>query len=262
MIRLFMGKRWLVAGNWKMHKTPAETAEYFEKFIPLVSNIKKPEILICPPFIDIPAAVEKTRGSGIRIGAQNCHFEKEGAFTGEISPVMLKAAGCEYVILGHSERRHIFGESDELINKKVLSALEEGLRVILCVGETLQERESSLTFTVIESQLKLGLSGVGDKLDRVDIAYEPVWAIGTGVAAKPEDAEEVHKFIYSQLEKINPEKASSVRVLYGGSVKPQNAEAILSQPHIKGVLVGGASLKPDSFAQIATVADRLMSKGV
>ena len=250
-------ERFLIAGNWKMHKTPSETVQYFEEFIPLVKELNKVELLICPPFIDIPAAVEKTKETNVKIGGQNCYYEKEGAFTGEISPVMLKAAGCEYVILGHSERRHIFGENDELINKKVLAALNEGLRVILCVGETLQEREGGLTFTVVESQLRLGLSGAEEFLDRIEIAYEPVWAIGTGVPAKPKDAEEVHKFIYKILKELNPEKGEKVRVLYGGSVKPNNAEAILSQPHIKGVLVGGASLKPDSFAEIAKIGERL-----
>jgi len=252
-------ERLLIAGNWKMHKTPKETVQYFEDFLPRVKDFQKIELLICPPFIDIPTAVEKTKGSSVKIGGQNCHFEREGAFTGEISPVMLKEAGCEYVILGHSERRHIFDESDELINKKVLAALKEGLRVILCVGETLQEREGGLTFTVVESQLRLGLSGAEEFLDRIEIAYEPVWAIGTGVPAKPEDAEEVHTFIYKILEELNPEKGKSVRVLYGGSVKPNNAKAILSQPHIKGVLVGGASLKPDSFAEIAKIGEELSS---
>ncbi len=255
-----MGEKLLIAGNWKMHKTPQQTVEFFQEFNPKVEDIDEVEILICPPFIDIPAAVEATQGTNIKIGAQNCFYEKEGAFTGEISPVMLRAAGCQYVILGHSERRHIFGEKDEVINKKVISALEEGLRVILCVGETLQERESGLTFTVVESQLKLGLSGVEDKLDQIDIAYEPVWAIGTGVAAKPEDAQEVHAFIYSVLNKLNPEKASKVRVLYGGSVKPNNAEQLLSQPDIKGVLVGGASLKPETFAEIVKIGQRLSNK--
>ena len=252
-----MGEKLLIAGNWKMHKTPTETVEYFKEFLPLVNEVNNVEVLICPPFIDIPAAVKATKGSNIQIGAQNCYFEKEGAFTGEISPVMLKAAGCKYVILGHSERRHIFGESNELINKKVISALEEGLKVILCVGETLEERESGLTFTVIESQLRLGLSGVENFLDRIEIAYEPVWAIGTGVAAKPEDAEEVHKFIYQILNELNSNQAENVRVLYGGSVKPSNAEAILSQPHIKGVLVGGASLKPNDFAEIVKIGAKL-----
>ncbi len=252
-----MGEKLLIAGNWKMHKTPTETVEYFKEFLPLVNEVNNVEVLICPPFIDIPAAVKTTEGSNIQIGAQNCYFEKEGAFTGEISPVMLKAAGCKYVILGHSERRHIFGESNELINKKVISALEEGLKVILCVGETLEERESGLTFTVIESQLRLGLSGVENFLDRIEIAYEPVWAIGTGVAAKPEDAEEVHKFIYQILNELNSNQAGNIRVLYGGSVKPSNAEAILSQPHIKGVLVGGASLKPNDFAQIVKIGAKL-----
>jgi len=252
-----MGEKLLIAGNWKMNKTPTETVEYFKEFLPLVEDASGVEILICPPFIDIPAAVEQTKGSKVKIGAQNCYYEKRGAFTGEISPVMLREAGCDYVILGHSERRHIFGESNELINKKVLSALEEGLRVILCVGETLEERESGLTFTVIESQIKLGLSGAESLLERVEIAYEPVWAIGTGVAAKPEDAEEVHQFIYDLLKELNKEKAPHVRVLYGGSVKPSNAEAILSQPHIKGVLVGGASLKPQDFAQIVKIGSKL-----
>ncbi len=248
-----MAERLLIAGNWKMHKTPSQTEEYFKEFLPKVEGVKNVEILICPPFIGIPKAVEMTRNSAVKIGGQNCYFEKEGAFTGEVSPVMLKEAGCEYVILGHSERRHIFGESDELINKKVLAALDEGLKVILCVGETLEERESGLTFTVVESQLKLGLSGAEDRLDQIEIAYEPVWAIGTGVAAKPEDAEEVHAFIYEKLKELNPKAAEKVRVLYGGSVKPSNAKELLSQPHVKGVLVGGASLKPDSFAQIVKI---------
>jgi len=252
-----MGNKLLIAGNWKMHKTPSQTVEYFKEFKPLVEGIENVDILICPPFVDIPAAVEMTAGTNIDIGAQNCYYEREGAYTGEISPVMLKDAGCKYVILGHSERRHIFGESDEVINKKVIAALSEGLRVILCVGETLQERDSGLTFTVVESQLKLGLSGATDMLDRIDIAYEPVWAIGTGVPARPEDAEEVHRFIYEKLKELNPQKAQSVRVLYGGSVKPENAEAFLSQPHIRGVLVGGASLKPESFARIVKVGASL-----
>jgi len=247
----------LIAGNWKMYKTPSQTAEYFDKFLPLVKDFENIELLICPPFIDIPVAVEKTKNSNVKIGGQNCFYKNEGAYTGEISPKMLKEAGCEYVIIGHSERRHIFGESDELINKKVLAAVQEGLRVILCVGETLEEREGGLTFTVVESQLKLGLSGAEEFLGSIEIAYEPVWAIGTGVPAKPEDAEEVHKFIYSVLEEINPKVAKNVRVLYGGSVKPGNAEAILSQPHIKGVLVGGASLDPESFSKIAEIGDRL-----
>ena len=247
----------LIAGNWKTHKTPSQTREFFKEFLPQVEGIDNVEILICPPFVSLPAAVEAVKGSPVKIGGQNCYFEKEGPFTGEISPVMLREVGCEYVIIGHSERRHIFGESDELINKKVVSALGEGLRVILCVGETLQEREGGLTFTVVETQLKLGLSGVEDKLDRIEIAYEPVWAIGTGVAAKPEDAQEVHRFIYQKLRELNPQKAERVRVLYGGSVKPDNAEAILSQPDIKGVLVGGASLKPDSFARIVKIGSSL-----
>ncbi len=252
-----MAEKLLIAGNWKMHKTPSQTEEFFKEFLPLVEGIDNVGILICPPFVSIPKAVEVTKNSNVNIGAQNCYFEKEGAFTGEVSPVMLKEVGCKYVIIGHSERRHIFGENDELINKKVISALEEGLRVILCVGETLQERESGLTFTVVETQLKLGLSGVEDKLDRIEIAYEPVWAIGTGVPAKPEDAQEVHRFIYQKLGELNPEKADRVRVLYGGSVKPSNAKELLSQPHIKGVLVGGASLKPDSFAQIVKIGSEL-----
>ena len=247
----------LIAGNWKMHKTPQETREYFKRFLPLVEGLEGVEILVCPPFVDLPAAAEAVAGSGVKVGGQNCHYEKEGPYTGEVSPRMLRAVGCEFVILGHSERRRLFGETDEVVNKKVVSALEEGLRVILCVGETLEERESGLTFTVVETQLKLGLSGVEDRLEMVEVAYEPVWAIGTGVAARPEDAEEVHRFIYSVLEKMNPEGAKRVRVLYGGSVKPENAEALLSQPSVKGVLVGGASLKPESFAAIAAAGARL-----
>jgi len=249
-----MGKKLLIAGNWKMHKTPSETAQYFERFLPLARGIEGVELLISP-FVSIPAAVAASAGE-VAIGGQNCHYEREGAFTGEVSPPMLKDAGCSYVILGHSERRRLFGESDEIINKKVLAALREGLRVILCVGETLQEREGGLTFTVVESQLKLALAGAEGALKSVEIAYEPVWAIGTGLAAKPEDAEEVHRFIRSVLEGLNPEAAKEVRILYGGSVKPDNAFDLMSQPNVDGVLVGGASLDPESFARIAKAGQR------
>jgi len=243
-----------------MNKTVQETEEYFQEFLPLlekIENLEKVEIAIFPPFVNIPKALEITKNSVVKIGAQNVFFEKKGAYTGEISPPMLKALNVEYVIIGHSERRHIFKESNEWINKKIISALEEGLKVILCVGETLEERESGLTFTVIESQVKTALSGVENALENIDIAYEPVWAIGTGVPAKPEDAQKVHEFIKELLKGINSEKASSVRVLYGGSVKPENAESFLKQQDIEGVLVGGASLIPEKFAQIVEIATKI-----
>jgi len=239
----------LIVANWKMNKTPKETKEYLETFLRLIEGVDdNVEILICPPFTSLCIAWDILKGSKVKLGAQNCHYEQKGAFTGEISLDMLKELGVSYVIVGHSERRWIFGETDELINKKVIACLEKGIRPILCVGEKMEEREAGMTLKVIESQLKLALSGLDGVSERIDIAYEPVWAIGSGNPATPEDAQLVHSFIKELLGKV--------RVLYGGSVNPQNAGEFLSMPDVDGLLVGGASLDPSSFAQIVKVSQR------
>ncbi|NPA41871.1 MAG: triose-phosphate isomerase [Aquificae bacterium] len=240
----------LIAANWKMHKTVSETQDYIKRFLKFVEHPESREILLCPPFTSLYVAGQLLEGSGVKLGAQNCHYEKQGAFTGEVSIPMLKELGCEYVIVGHSERRHIFGESDELINKKVVACLEEGIRPILCVGEKLEDREAGMTFKVVEAQVRLALSGVEEHTDSIDIAYEPVWAIGTGVPATPEDAVAVHRFIKEVLKDINPKARGKTRILYGGSVKPHNAPEFMKHSEIEGLLVGGASLDPEAFAQI------------
>ncbi|WP_333784646.1 triose-phosphate isomerase [Thermocrinis sp.] len=240
----------LIAANWKMNKTTQETKDYLEKFLGLVEGIDGVDILICPPFTSLCVAWEILKDSKVKLGAQNCHYEQKGAFTGEISLDMLKDLGVSYVIVGHSERRWIFGETDELINKKIIACLEKGIRPILCVGEKIEDREAGLTLKVIESQLKLALSGLEDVSDKIDVAYEPVWAIGSGNPAMPEDAQLVHSYIKELLGKV--------RVLYGGSVNPKNASDFLCMPDVDGLLVGGASLDPLSFAQIvkASCADK------
>lgn len=246
-------RRKVVAGNWKMNMNLSGTIE-------LISVIKnelsksdsKTEVIVCPPFTSLETAVTVVKNSSIKVGAQNMHYESDGAFTGEISADMLKSVGCEYVILGHSERRTLFGESDEMINKKVKKALSSGLKPIFCVGETLEERESNLTEKVVEKQVKNGLSGISEsELSELIIAYEPVWAIGTGKTASPEQAQEVHKFIRNLISKLYSNNlADNLVIQYGGSVKPDNAEELFSQPDIDGGLIGGASLKADSFISI------------
>jgi len=243
-------KKRLISANWKMHKTVQETEEFLKTFLKICNPGPDREVLIFPPFTSLPAAVQILKNSPIKLGAQNCHWEKKGAFTGEISPVMLRDLGCEYVIIGHSERRHIFGEEDEILNKKLISALEEGLRPVLCVGEKIEDREAGMTEKVIETQLRLGLSRLENHIDRIDVAYEPVWAIGTGVPATPEDAVKVHRFINKVLDSLNPSRRGETRILYGGSVKPSNASEFMKHDEIEGLLVGGASLDPESFAQI------------
>ena len=247
-----MKRRPLIAGNWKMHKTIAETLAYIEAFKPLVAGVEDRDIMLAPPFTALDAAQRALEGSRISLGAQNCHWEEEGAFTGEISARMLADIGVIYVILGHSERRHIFGETDEMIRQKVAAVLRHELVPILCIGETLEEREAGKTFSVLERQLKEGLKGLsaGDLKDLV-IAYEPVWAIGTGKTASPEQAEEAHAFCRRLLaEMFGADFAEKIRILYGGSVKPENIVGLMARPDIDGALVGGASLKPDVFARI------------
>ncbi len=210
------------------------------------------DVIICPPFTSLQIANSLIKDSNIKLGAQNMFYEESGAFTGEISAPMLKSVGCEYVILGHSERRAIFGETDDLINKKIIKAIDSNLRPIFCVGETLEEREKGITFDVINRQIVEGLKDISvDEINNVIIAYEPVWAIGTGKNATPEQAEEVHIFIRNLIKKIyNKEISDKIVIQYGGSVKPENAKDLLSQQNIDGALVGGACLKADSFAKI------------
>ena len=240
----------LISANWKMNLTPSQSLTYLQKFLPLVEGIEDREILLCPPFTSLCVMKDALKGSSVKLGAQNCYYEAKGAFTGEVSLEMLKELEVSYVIVGHSERRWIFGESDELINKKVISCLKAGLRPVLCVGEKLEEREAGLTFKVVETQIRLALSGIEEYTDGLDIAYEPVWAIGTGTPATPEDAQLVHAFIKDLLNQINSKHQGKTRVLYGGSVNPKNAGEFMSMKDVDGLLVGGASLDPESFAQI------------
>ena len=247
-----MKRRPLIAGNWKMHKTVPETLAYIEAFKPLVAGVDDRDIMLAPPFTALDAAQRALEGTNIALGAQNCHWEEEGAFTGEVSPRMLADLGVAYVIIGHSERRHIFGETDEMIRRKVEAALRHELVPILCIGERLEEREAGKTLSVLERQLKEGLKGLSasDLRDLV-VAYEPVWAIGTGKTATPEQAEEAHAFCRKLLAGMFGEEfAERTRILYGGSVKPENVVGLMARPDIDGALVGGASLKPDVFARI------------
>jgi len=241
-----------MAGNWKMYKTPAETIAFFQKFRPLVAASEHCEVVICPPFTDLAAAVDAAQGTNIRIGAQNIGWAREGAFTGEISGPMIQAAGATHVVIGHSERRQYFGETDETVLKRTQAALEFGLTPIVCVGERLEQRESGNTEAVLVAQFQKGIGGLGAPLfARIVIAYEPVWAIGTGKTATPEIAADAHRVIRAQARaKFGKEAGDAIRILYGGSVKPDNTRSLMAQPEIDGVLVGGASLDPVSFASI------------
>ncbi len=246
-------RRYLIAGNWKMYKTLAEaTALVGELKAGLAQRPKDVDVLVAPPFTALAAVAQALKGSGIALGAQNMHTELEGAFTGEISPRMLKDAGCTHVILGHSERRQLFGETDEGVGRKARVALDQGLVPILCIGETLAERESNRTLEVVERQVERALRDVTpDEGARTLIAYEPVWAIGTGLAATPEQAQEVHAAIRKRVSRSHGEAvASALLILYGGSVKPDNAASLMGQADIDGALVGGACLRSESFLKI------------
>ncbi|QQS36389.1 MAG: triose-phosphate isomerase [Ignavibacteriales bacterium] len=243
----------IIAGNWKMFNDITESQNLITKLISGLSGLTlKCEVVICPPYTSLSEAGNLVKNSSVKLGAQNMYFEDNGAFTGEVSASMLKSTGCEYVILGHSERRTIFGENDQLINKKVIKALNSGLNPIFCIGETLSERESGITFDVIKRQVTEGLKNVSSiELSKLVIAYEPVWAIGTGKTATPEQAQEVHAFIRSLISELySSDEASKIVIQYGGSVKPENAAELLRQPDIDGALVGGACLKADSFISI------------
>jgi triosephosphate isomerase (TIM) len=249
----------VIAGNWKMNKDLRQTEDLLTGLKnALTINLKGVKVIVCPPFTSLETARRLTSGSVLGLGAQNMHFEDEGAFTGEISPGMLKAVGCEYVILGHSERRQIFGETDEFINKKVKKALAVGLLPIVCVGETLEQREKNITGQIVTTQVRGVLKDVTSQdLQKVIIAYEPVWAIGTGRNATPQQAEEVHLLIRTLLAELySPAVAQEIIIQYGGSVKPDNAAELLWQPNVDGALVGGACLKADSFSSIVKAAVR------
>jgi triosephosphate isomerase (TIM) len=242
----------VMSGNWKMYKTPAETTAFFEKFAPLVASSEHCEIVICPPFTNLAAAVDAVKGTRIRIGAQNIAWAREGAFTGEISGPMLQAVGATHAIIGHSERRQYFCETDDTVLKRTQAALEFGISPIVCVGERLEDREANRTEAVLESQFQKGIAGLTEQqFARIVIAYEPVWAIGTGKTATPDMAADAHRAIRAQVRgKFGKEAADAIRILYGGSVKADNTKTLMAQPEIDGVLVGGASLDPASFASI------------
>jgi triosephosphate isomerase len=235
-----------------MYKTAAQTTAFFEQFRPLVEKSDQCDIVICPPFVNVPAAVEAAQGSRIEVGGQNLYWAKEGAYTGEVSAPMLVAAGCQWVIIGHSERRQYFGETEETVYQKTVAALEAGLHPIVCVGERLEEREAGKTEPVILAQLRGGLGKLeAAQVERITIAYEPIWAIGTGKTATPEMAADVHRYIRSMVARqygFGP--AGKLRILYGGSVKPDNVKGLMAQNEIDGALVGGASLDANSFASL------------
>jgi triosephosphate isomerase len=245
-------RRPVIAGNWKMFKTVAETRAFFAAFKPLVAASTHCDIVIAPPFTALAAAAEAASGSNIAISAQNMHWEKQGAFTGEIAAPMIVEAGCRYVILGHSERRHIFHETDEFIGKKVHAALEAGLTPILCVGETLEQRNKNETEAVLLRQFHGAVGALTpEQFSRILVAYEPVWAIGTGRTSTPEMAAEAHRFLRNEsATRFTSERAAEMRILYGGSVKPDNIRGLMAQLEIDGALVGGASLEPSSFSAI------------
>lgn len=247
----------VIAGNWKMNKTPKETEVLINEIKPLVSNADC-DVVVCVPYVDLFAALESTKGSNIKVGAENCHWEKSGAFTGEISAEMLTSMGVEYVIIGHSERRTYFGETDETVRKRVRAALDAGLKVILCVGEYLEQREQGITSELVAMQTKIALLGVSEKeLSNVIIAYEPVWAIGTGKTATAQQANDVCKTIRNTVAELYDEDvANAITIQYGGSMKPDNANELLDMPDVDGGLIGGAALKADAFAEIVKSASR------
>jgi len=245
-------RRHVIAGNWKMFKTQAETRAFFTAFNPLVAGVTDCDIVIAPPSINIPAAVESTKGTQIAISAQNVYWEKEGAFTGEISAGMVAEASCRHAIIGHSERRHIFGETNEMVFKKTKAALAAGLTPIVCIGEMLADREAGRTENICKAQFHGSVGALTpEEFSRILVAYEPVWAIGTGHTATPEIAAAVHRFVRQcAAEMFNAGHAAALRILYGGSVKPDNIQGLMAQVELDGVLVGGASLDPKSFASI------------
>jgi len=243
-------RRPFIAANWKMHKTIAEALEFVKEFLPLVEGAPDVDKVLAPAFTAIRAVADALRGTEVIVAAQDVFYEQKGAYTGEVAPGMLKEAGASMVIVGHSERRQYFGETDQVVNRKLRAALEAGLGVILCMGESLQERQEGLTFQVLKRQLDEGLKGL-QSLKGVVLAYEPIWAIGTGMTATKEQAQEAHAFIRQEVaEHFGEREAQALRVIYGGSVKPENIAGLMGQPDVDGALVGGASLQARSFAAI------------
>jgi triosephosphate isomerase len=241
--------KYFIAANWKMNKTISETREFLHGFSPAVQNVTDVDIVIAPPFTSLSAAADEIKGTNIELAAQDMFWEEKGAYTGEISPYMLLDAGCKHVIIGHSERRQYFSEEDVIVNRKIKAAKKAGLGVIFCIGESLAEREAGKTFDVIKREVELGLAEVD--LESLVVAYEPIWAIGTGKTATNEQAQEVHAYIRKILGNIYGNKAGDIRILYGGSVTPDNVDSLMACEDVNGALVGGASLKPESFAKIA-----------
>jgi triosephosphate isomerase len=237
-----------LAANWKMNKTVGETRDFLAQFIPQVRDVSGVDIVIAPPFTSLATAAAEVQGTNIMLAAQNVFHEEKGAFTGEISPRMLVDIGCRYTIIGHSERRQYFHETDEMVNKKIMIAKQTGLGVILCIGESLEEREAEKTFAVLSRQLEIGLNGI--EYQNIVVAYEPIWAIGTGKTAAPEQAQEAHAFIREQLRIYYGNNAEEFAIIYGGSVTPENVDSLMACRDVDGALVGGASLKAESFSRI------------
>ena len=250
-------RRTVIAGNWKMNMTPAQTKQFITELAPLVAGMDKCDVVLCVPAIDIPAAVEAAEGTNIQIGAENVHFKASGAYTGEISAEMLVSAGVKYVVVGHSERRQYFGETDQTVNLRTLAAVNAGLTAIVCVGETLEQRELGYTETLLKYQTKIALTGVSrEQLKNIVIAYEPVWAIGTGVTATADQADEGNGFVRAAIaEMYGADVAETVTVQYGGSMNDANAAELLSKVNVDGGLIGGASLKTDKFTAIVKAAN-------
>ena len=250
-------RRTVIAGNWKMNMTPSEAKKFITELAPMVAGMDKCDIVLCVPYVDIAVAVEAAKGTNIHIGAENVHFAKSGAYTGEISADMLCEIGCEYVVIGHSERRQYFGETDETVNLRTKAALAAGLKVILCLGEVKEERLAGITDEVVSMQTKLDLAGISEEeLKNVIIAYEPVWAIGTGLTATPEQADETCGVIRATIAKIYSDKAAEeITIQYGGSMNDGNAADLLSKANVDGGLIGGASLKTDKFTTIVKAAN-------
>jgi triosephosphate isomerase len=237
-----------IAANWKMNKTIPETRDFLSAFIPEVKDVKDVDIVIAPPFTSLTAAAEKLKNTNIILAAQDMFYEEKGAYTGEVSPLMLTDIGCKYVIIGHSERRQYFNEIDEIVNRKIMAAKKAGLGVILCIGESLEEREAGKTFYVLEREINKGLHETD--IEKIVIAYEPIWAIGTGKTATPEQAQEAHAYIRERLRLKYGNKADDICILYGGSVTPENVDSLMACKDLDGALVGGASLKVESFTRI------------
>ena len=242
----------LIAGNWKMYKTVSEAVDTARSLVSLVQDVQDVQVMIAPPFTSLAPVAQVLSGSHVQLGAQNLHWEAEGAFTGEISAGMLRSAGCDFVIIGHSERRQYFGETDDTVNRRIAAALDAGLIPVLCIGETEKEREADQTFSVLDKQIRKGLEGFSSgSLDTLVLAYEPVWAIGTGKTASKEQAQEAHAFIRSRVEELlGAGLAKALRILYGGSVKPDNVGGLMGMPDLDGALVGGASLDAETFSHI------------